>query len=174
METTPKHWTAPNHRYSSKTYSASATSHKRPLRRSSPSVSQHVASGEERAPQKFYQVEILDSYKKEGVPPPPSAICDYVIYVRPLRALTLSCLFRQCVGFNIPVEVGQEASYLLEAGPHKLRLFLVLVDSGPGCCDIALLILKYISDKHCWHKDSAHTGDEAGFPFIVSRKPTRP
>ena len=71
METTPKHWAAPNHRYSSKTYSAaSATSHKTPLRRSSPSVSQHVASGEERAPQKFYQVEILDSYKKEGVPPP--------------------------------------------------------------------------------------------------------
>ena len=67
METTPKHWAAPNNRYSSKTYSAaSATSHKRPLRRSSPSVSQHVASGEERAPQKFYQVEILDSYKNLG------------------------------------------------------------------------------------------------------------
>ena len=35
MENTPKHWAAHNHRYSSKTYSAaSATSHKRPLRRS--------------------------------------------------------------------------------------------------------------------------------------------
>ena len=39
----------------------------------------------------------------------------------------LTIFYRQCVGFNIPVEVGQEASYLLEAGPHKLSLFLVLV-----------------------------------------------
>ena len=104
--------------------------------------------------------------------PPPSPICDYVIYVRPLRALTLSCLFRQCVGFNIPVEVGQEASYLLEAGPHKLSLFLVLVvatslssswstsaTSTAGTRTPPTLVMKLVS--HLLSVASPHVHDEA-------------